>query len=115
MEVPADHTLEGIFRRLIGQMACENPTWGEERRCSSLPICLHDHASIFSVSLDSALSDFGVRILGTPIQAPTTPEPILPSVATGNSRHQLPTGCSLTSKPVLGGLHHDYRLEREVA
>ena len=35
MEVPADHTLEGIFRRLIGQMACENLTWGEERRCSS--------------------------------------------------------------------------------
>jgi hypothetical protein len=32
---------------------------------------IHDHDSIFSASLDAALSDLGVRILRTPVQAPT--------------------------------------------
>jgi transposase InsO family protein len=31
---------------------------------------IHDRDSIFSPSLDSALNDFGVRILRTPVQAP---------------------------------------------
>jgi putative transposase len=32
---------------------------------------IHDHDSIFLPSLDSALNDFGVRVLKTPVQAPT--------------------------------------------
>ena len=127
---------------------------------------IRDHDSIFSASLDAALSGFGVRILRTPVQAPTanahyerlvgtirrecldylipvnerhlhltlkefaashnrarphsalgpgTPDPILPGVATSNLGHQLPTSCRVRTKPVLCGLHHDYRLEREAA
>ena len=46
---------------------------------------------------------------------PGIPEPIHGNVAASGHRHQLPMGHSVRSKSVLGGLHHDYRLEKEVA
>jgi len=30
-------------------------------------------------------------------------------------RHRMPSGQSVVSRPILGGLHHDYRLEQKVA
>jgi putative transposase len=46
---------------------------------------------------------------------PAVPDPIQASAPVGVHRHKLPVGHRIVLKPFLGGLHHDYRLEKEAA
>ena len=46
---------------------------------------------------------------------PGLPEPNQDVVPASDHRHKLPIGFRVKSKAVLGGLHHEYRLEREAA
>lgn len=46
---------------------------------------------------------------------PGIPEPPQAKVPTGPHRHKLPAGYQVTLTAVLGGLHHEYRLEKEAA
>ena len=46
---------------------------------------------------------------------PGFPEPIQATVPASGHRHRLPPGHRVAQTPVLGGLHHEYRLEQDVA
>ena len=46
---------------------------------------------------------------------PGFPEPSQATVPAGRHQYELPIGYRITKTSILGGLHHDYRLEREVA
>jgi transposase InsO family protein len=46
---------------------------------------------------------------------PGIPEPSQAKVPAGPHRHKLPIGYRVTTRPVLGGLHHEYGLEKEAA
>jgi putative transposase len=46
---------------------------------------------------------------------PGIPEPHQAKDPASVHRHKLPAGCRVTSTLVLGGLHHEYRLEKEAA
>jgi len=46
---------------------------------------------------------------------PGVPDPILPTPPKSDHRHHLPAGHVLRSKAVLGGLHHEYWLEKVAA
>jgi hypothetical protein len=46
---------------------------------------------------------------------PGIPEPPQAKVPASVHRHKLPAGYCVKSTPVLGGLHHEYRLEKEAA
>jgi hypothetical protein len=44
------------------------------------------------------------------------PQPILAlPVALQAQRHWLPSGQGVVSRPILNGLHHDYRFEKQAA
>jgi len=46
---------------------------------------------------------------------PGIPEPLQTQIPASGHRHRLPNDCRVTSRPVLGALHHEYGLEKEAA
>jgi putative transposase len=127
---------------------------------------IHDRDSIYSADLDQAIETMGLKVLKTPVRAPTAnaycerligtirrecldlmiplserhlrrillewvahynkgrphsslgpgiPDPSVPVLSAGHSRHQLPADHHVIVKPVLGGLHHEYQVVRMAA
>jgi putative transposase len=85
------------------------------------------HASFICIILEIAFSQSARAALqprlhrhynrGRPHSSlePGIPEPPPGRVPASVHRHVLPLGYRVKSKPLLGGLHHEYRLEKEVA
>jgi len=46
---------------------------------------------------------------------PGLPEPSLATMPVSGHRHRMPSGYRVAKTPVLGGLHHEYRLEQDIA
>jgi putative transposase len=46
---------------------------------------------------------------------PGIPDPSVPVLSAGHSRHQLPADHRVIVKPVLGGLHHEYQIVQMAA
>jgi putative transposase len=127
---------------------------------------IHDRDTIFSEKVDEALSEFGLKVLKTPVRSPMAnahcervigtirrecldylipvnerhlkrvlqefatyynrgrphtalgpglPEPNHDAVPSGRLRYELPSGYRIAKTSVLGGLHHDYRFQKDVA
>jgi putative transposase len=46
---------------------------------------------------------------------PGIPEPLSEAIPLAAHRHRLPSNCFVRARTVLGGLHHEYRLEQAAA
>jgi len=161
-------------RRILHCSVTDHPSadWTLQQLREALPddhpyaFLLHDRDSIFSLDLDKAAADLGVRVLRTPPRAPQAnavcervigtirrerldfliplgerdlkhtlnrwiqhynhgrahmslgpgiPAPLHPSPPNSGHRYRLPRSHRVRSKAVLGGLHHEYWLEKVAA
>jgi putative transposase len=161
-------------RRIIHFNVTDHPTsewtlqqFREAIRGDEPTRCLiHDRDCIYSADLDLALKSMGLKILKTPVRAPTAnaycerligtirrecldfmiplnerhlrrlltewvahynkgrphsslgpgiPDPSVALSAVGPSRHQISGDHRVVARPVLGGLHHEYRLAKAAA
>lgn len=161
-------------RRILHFNVTEHPTaeWTLQQLRETLPgdhsyrFLLHDRQGSFSAELDDQVQNLSVRVLRSPVRAPTAnahcerligsmrrecldfvipidewhlrrtlrqwsthynsgrphralgpgiPEARDRKLPLCNRRHKIPVGSRLASKPVLGGLHHEYYWENNAA
>jgi hypothetical protein len=112
-------------RRLVHFNVTEHPTsaWTLQqlREAVGYEACyrylIHDRDSIFAKSLDESIARLGMRVLKSPFQNPTAPDPpVTPRVVQHQkSRHRLGEGLVVHAESVLGGLHHEYSFVAAVA
>jgi putative transposase len=115
-----DRTLKGFGVRALktpvraptANAFCERLVGTIRRECLDFLIPINER------HLRRILAEFVVHYnRGRPHSAlgPGFPEPPQDSIPASGHRHKLPLGLRVRSKPVLGGLHHEYRLEKEAA
>ena len=98
------------LKELVREMDRDNPTI--RRECLDYLIPINDRH--LRVILKELVCHYN---RGRPHSAlgPGIPEPIQASVPPSVNRHKLPADYRVGSKPILGGLHHEYRLKKEAA
>jgi len=104
--------LKTPVRSPMANAYCERVIGSIRRECLDYLIPLHER------HLKRILREFITHYnRGRPHSAlgPGFPEPIQATVPASGHRHRLPPGHRVSKSPVLGGLHHEYRLEKEVA
>lgn len=92
--------------------ACERFGGSLRRECLDFVIPFNER------HLKMTVNDWGIHYnRGRPHSSlgPGFPEPNQESVPASDHRHRLPAGYSVVKRPVLGGLHHEYRLVKEAA
>ena len=80
--------------------------------------CLDYMIPLNARHLKGIVSEFAIHYnRGRPHSAlgPGLPEPIEATIPVSGHPHRLPAGYRVAKTPVLGGLHHEYRLEEDVA
>jgi transposase InsO family protein len=91
---------------------CERLGGSLRRECLDFVIPLNER------HLKMTVKDWGIHYnRGRPHSSlgPGFPEPNQENVPASDHRHKPPAGCRVVKRAVLGGLHHEYRLEKEAA
>jgi transposase InsO family protein len=107
------HVIKTPVRTPVANAICERVLGSLRRECLDFVIPLNER------HLYSILKEWvGHYNQGRPHMSlgPGIPKPIQPlPVPRQAHRHQMPTGQRIVARPVLGGLHHDYRFEPKAA
>ena len=101
-----------VLFRLLFFAWCERLIGTIRRECLDYVIPLNER------HLRKTVAEFAVHYnRGRPHSSlgPGIPEPPQAEVPASAKRHELPEGFRVASTPVLSGLHHEYRLEKEAA
>lgn len=112
--------MEYATRRILHANVTAHPIvqWTLQQLREAMPsdhgyhFLIHDRDTTFSQELDQGVRHLGLKALKTPVRSPqanAVSERLLGTLQT--HRHQLPAHVHVVAHPILGGLHHKYRLE----